>query len=93
MVPKLTNKAFWDADMNKIDYDRDREAVILKVFNDGTWNDILEVWNCYGKEVVVETLLSANYLKKAAVNLSSMMFTIDPKRYKCYSKIQSQRTL
>ncbi len=93
VIPQLSNKAFWDTDMKLLDFDKQKKAIIGRVFNDGTWNDILAVWNYYGDAIVVDSLVTAAYLKRSAVLLAAKMFKIDPKLFKCYEKIQSQKSL
>ena len=93
MVPKISSKAFWDTDMNSLDFDRQKKAIIERIFNDGAWDDILTIINYYGDETVKEALVTAAYLKKSAVLLSAKIFKIDPRQFKCYTKLQSQKTL
>ena len=45
--PVLSKQAFWDVDMDKIDYEKNAGHVIQKVFDRGTLNDILAILNFY----------------------------------------------
>ncbi|WP_168207713.1 hypothetical protein [Spirosoma sp. KCTC 42546] len=41
--PNLSPTAFWDIDMQSLDYETNARFVIEKVMNYGLWADILEI--------------------------------------------------
>jgi hypothetical protein len=50
--PILSKRAFWDVDMDKIDYQKNSLNVIERVMIRGTLDDAFEVERFYGKERV-----------------------------------------
>ena len=80
----LSKQAFWDVDMDKLDYEIQANAIIRRVFDNGSWEDILEVMVYYGKEKVLNALTSAPYLKEITIVFASKLFHIPYADFKCY---------
>ena len=79
----LSKQAFWDVDMDKLDYEIQANAIIRRVFDNGSWEDILEVMVYYGKEKVLNALTSAPYLKEITIVFASKLFHIPYADFKC----------
>ena len=79
----LSKQAFWDVDMEKLDYEIQANAIIRRVFDNGSWEDILEVIAYYGKEKVISALVSAPYLKEITIVFASKLFHIPYADFKC----------
>lgn len=79
----LSKQAFWDVDMEKLDYNDKANAIIQRVFDHGSWEDILEVVAWYGKEKVIASLTSAPYLKEITIVFASKLFHIPYADFKC----------
>ncbi len=62
--PILSPTAFWDVDMQTLDYEKNARFVIEKVMNYGLWSDMLEIMRFYGRDRVKEEVMQAAYLKK-----------------------------
>jgi hypothetical protein len=84
----LSPLAFWDTDMNKLDYEAQADYIIRKVFDYGSWEDVLEVTAYYGKEKVKEALVEAPYLKESTLYFSSLLLNIPRHKFKCYNTRQ-----
>lgn len=84
--PQLSKKAFWDTDFEKLDYEKNAEAVIKAVFNYGTMDDVMEVLVCYGDDAVKKTLLNAPYLDGFGRDMTCAIFNLKPHDLKCYTK-------
>ena len=77
---ELFNKLlFWDTDINKIDWQRQKRAVIQRVFERGTEAEIKEIISFYGEKTVIEILkntpqhlptLSKNAKKYLQININ-----------------------
>ena len=48
---------FWDTDIEKLDWEKNRQWIIRRVFEYGGEEEILETLHFYGKDVVKEVLL------------------------------------
>ena len=53
---KLRKVLFWDTDISKIDWDRQSQAVIQRVFERGNLQEQAEIISFYGKDHVEEVL-------------------------------------
>ena len=82
-IIQLSKQAFWDVDMAQLDYKKQANAVIRRVFDNGSWEDLLEVVNYYGKENVIFALTSAPYLKEITAVFASKLFHIPFADFKC----------
>ena len=47
---------FWDTEIEKLDWDKNRQWIIRRVFEYGGEDEILETIRFYGKDVVKEVL-------------------------------------
>ncbi len=79
----LSRQAFWDVDMDKLDYNVQSNAIIRRVFDNGSWEDILEVVAWYGFAKVRDALTSAPYLKEITIVFASKLFHIPYADFKC----------
>lgn len=62
-LPAIRKVLFWDTDFEKIDWIKNRKAVIKRIFERGTQKEINEIIQFYGKNTVREelrTLKSSN---------------------------------
>jgi hypothetical protein len=82
-IMQLSKQAFWDTNMDKLDYEAQANAVIRRVFDYGTWEDVLQVISWYGKEKVTHALITAPYLKEITIVLASKIFHIPISDFKC----------
>jgi hypothetical protein len=86
--PILSKQAFWDVDMDKIDYKKNARYVIEKIIERGTHDDFLSVLNFYGFEKVKELALQALWLSDISINFCCTLFKVKPTDFKCYEKKQ-----
>ncbi|HEX8021848.1 DUF6922 domain-containing protein, partial [Mucilaginibacter sp.] len=60
--PTLSKQAFWDVDMDSIDYQKNARFVISKVFDRGSLDDVISILNFYQDEIIKSSLLNVRYL-------------------------------
>jgi hypothetical protein len=89
--PILSKQAFWDVDMEKIDYEKNARHVIEKVIERGTNEDFINVLNYYGFKKVKELSLQALWLSDISINFCCTLFKVKPTDFKCYEKKQSNQ--
>ncbi len=87
-IIQLSNRAFWDVDMSNLDYNRQANYIIRKVFENGSWDDILEVTVFYGISKVAGVLTSATYLKENTLYFASLFLDIPRTQFACYTSKQ-----
>ena len=61
--PILSKQAFWDVDMDKIDYEKNARYVIEKVVRHGSSDDFIVMRKFYGDEKICREIV---YTKKSA---------------------------
>lgn len=61
-APNISKRAFWDIDFNAIDWEKNKEFVIVKIIERGNFDDLLEIINFYGDDIIKKELCNANRL-------------------------------
>jgi hypothetical protein len=89
----ISNRAFWDVDFEKIDFEKQFDYVTIQVYNYGKWNDIMLITAYYGKDKVTKTLLNADYLTERGLHLASAILRIDKPKFRCYINKQLHPSL
>ena len=74
LTPNLKNirkVLFWDTDFNKIDWEKNRKAIIKRIFERGNRKEIYEIINFYGFENVKDELneINESYLPSFGYNV------------------------
>ena len=90
--PILAKRIFWDTDFEKLDYKKNANSIIERVFDWGDIEDIRQVRRFYGDEKVIEALTSAKYLFDETINFCSGIFEIPKAKFRCYLLKQSNPT-
>lgn len=79
----LSKQAFWDVDMDKLDFKKNADYIIAKVFDSGSLQDVMEIIVWYGDDKVVNALMNAPYLKEITMVFASKLFNIPISSFKC----------
>jgi len=86
--PLLSKQAFWDVDMDKIDYEKNAVHVVEKVIERGKAEDFTTLLKFYGFDKVKELALQALWLSDISMNFCCTLFKVKPTDFKCYEKKQ-----
>ena len=89
--PDLSKQAFWDVDMDKIDYERNAVHVVEKVLERGKAQDFENLLKFYGFNQVRNLALQALWLSNLSINFCCTLFKVKPTDFKCYGKKQLNR--
>ena len=89
--PVLSKQAFWDVDMEKIDYEKNARHVVEKVIERGKAEDFNNLLEFYGFNKVKELALKANWLSDISINFCCALFKVNPTDFRCYEKKQLNR--
>ena len=81
---------FWDVNISELSVEKNKDFIIRRVFDRGTWDEILDLVIFYGEETVQESILKAPSLRKATVYLGSAFFNKKPEDFACYNTRQFQ---
>ncbi|MBD0374770.1 MAG: hypothetical protein ICV51_03990 [Flavisolibacter sp.] len=82
-IQQLSNKAFWDTDMTTIDPEVHAAFIIEKVFEFGTWQDLLTVTRYYGEERVKNNLMKSKFFFPDTISFISTIFNINKEEMAC----------
>jgi len=89
--PQLSKQAFWDVNMDNIDYKKHAVYVVEKVIERGKSKDFDNLLDYYGFEKVGKLALQASWLSDMSINFCCTLFKVKPIDFKCYEKKQLNR--
>ncbi len=89
--PILSKQAFWDVDMDKIDYKKNARYIVEKVIERGKAEDFDNLLKFYGFVKVRDFALQALWLSDISINFCCVLFKVKPTDFKCYEKKQLNR--
>ncbi|MFN4145423.1 MAG: DUF6922 domain-containing protein [Runella sp.] len=79
--PRLRRATFWDTDFDTLDYEHQANAIIKRVFEYGTWEEILETTIFYGEDKIRDTLVNARALRRSTIALAAALLGIPKKEF------------
>jgi hypothetical protein len=85
---EISKRAFWDTNFDTLDFEKHSDFIILRVFERGKWDDVVNTINYYGVNKTKATLLTTEHLASNAWHLASAIFKTDLTKFKCYTKKQ-----
>jgi hypothetical protein len=86
--PILSKQAFWDVDMDNIDYVKNARHVIEKVVDRGTLEDFVELRKFYGDLKIKKEIVNASWIGDKEIYFCCSIFNLIPTDFKCYLKKQ-----
>ena len=91
--PELSKQAFWDVDMEKIDYKKHARYVIEKVIDRGSFKDFITLRKFYGDHKIKKEIINASWIGDKEIYFCCAIFDLEPRNFKCYIKKQSNPQL
>lgn len=82
--PSLNSALLWDYDVNKIDWELNADAIIVRVLERGDLEDFREIRKVYGDERIKKTSLAAKYLSERTLSFVSFFFELPKTEFECY---------
>jgi hypothetical protein len=83
------NHLFWDTDIKSIDITLNKQAIIERVLERGSWGNIKELVQFYGREEIVMAAKKARWFSDKTVHFVSGYFDIPLSEMRCYNEKQS----
>jgi hypothetical protein len=80
---------FWDTDVNSIDLEKQKSAVIQRIFTRGNLEEFYEALEYYGKETCKDTLLDSRWLDEKTLSFCSVIFDTPISQFRCFTLAQS----
>lgn len=84
----LRPSLFWDVDVNGIDLQQHRAAVIERITLRGQLEEFRAMVKYYGTETVKSVLINTRYLDKRTLSYCSAIFDIPVSEFRCYKLAQ-----
>lgn len=85
--PTIRKTVFWDVDVNAVDYTKNFEWVICRVFNRGNLNEVVGILSFYGWAFVKKVLIGTELeLQENAIDLAKGIFQLSDKNFRCLDR-------
>lgn len=88
MELQLRPSLFWDADIQRIDLQKHRAAVIERIMLRGRHEEYKAMMRYYGKETVKKVMMNARYIDKRTLAFCSTIFDVPETEFRCYKLAQ-----
>lgn len=83
------NHLFWDSDVKKIDPVLHKQAIIERVLERGSWDNIKEIISYYGRQEIIGAARKARWFSDKTMHFISGYFDIPLEELRCYTEKQS----
>ena len=84
----LHKPIFWDTNYSKLDKERDTSFIIVRVFERGLLDDLIEILIQYDENRIKHALLEASYLTERTLHFARAYYDLNITDFKCYGKKQ-----
>lgn len=81
---RLPGYAFWDVDREKLDFSRDKQFIISRMFERGNFDDVVSLVAFYGRDEAGKTLKSNKYLNRQGLFLAHSLLGLPLQDFKAY---------
>lgn len=88
--PNLSKVAFWDVNIENIDFEASSLFVMNKVVNYGSWADIIEIFKYYGVDRVKREIVNGSYFKKTALSFLCTVLSLSEADFTSYQNRQDR---
>jgi hypothetical protein len=85
--------AFWDIDWTSLDSQADSAFIINRVFNYGTWADMLAVMRYYGLDRIRQEAVQGAYYKPTALSFLCLILGLNETDFTAYQRRQANRPI
>jgi hypothetical protein len=82
---------FWDTDVSKIDLTKHKQAIVERVLERGSWDNIKELVRELGKHEVAASAKNARWFSDKTMHFVSGYFNIPLGEMRCYTLKQSSQ--
>lgn len=84
----LPKYAFWDVNREDLDFSRDKNFIISRMFERGKFDDVLSIIVMYGKVETGKTLLKNKYLSRSGLFLAHALLGLPLQDFKAYASLK-----
>jgi hypothetical protein len=86
LLLQLTKAVFWNCDIDKFDYLRDKKYIIERIIDGGLENDEIIMWKLYSYDDIKNVALNMEYLHEDIVTYMAFVLKVKEDEFKCYKK-------
>ena len=86
LLSKLTKAVFWNCDISKFNYLRDKDYIIKRIIEAGLEEDEIIMWKLYSYEDIKRVALNIDYLEKDHLVYMAFVLKVDEKDFKSYGE-------
>jgi hypothetical protein len=86
LVQKISRSIFWDVKTENLDYDRNKEYIIERVYTRGSQEDEILLWKIYSYYTIKKIIPYLDGLDDITISYLSIIFNIKKEKFKCYGK-------
>jgi len=86
LLLQLTREVFWNCDIDKFDYIRDKKYIIKRIIEAGLENDEIIMWRLYSYKDIKNVALNLENLHEDIVTYMSFVLKVKENKFKCYKK-------
>jgi hypothetical protein len=86
LILQLTKSTFWNCDLEKFDWLRDKDYIIKRIIEAGLENDEIIMWKLYSYDDIKNVALNIENLHEEIITYYSFVLKVEEKEFKCYNK-------
>jgi hypothetical protein len=89
--PDISKTTFWDIDFNDLDFSKQYDFIITRIFDRGTLDEVIQIVKYYGVQKVIDTIENTERLHEPGIDLAKSIFHLKDEHFKCLEKRPSHR--
>jgi hypothetical protein len=86
LIQEISRSIFWDVKTENLDYDRNKEYIIERVYTRGNQEDEILLWKIYSYYTMKKIIPYLDGLDDITISYLSIIFNIKKEKFKCYGK-------
>ncbi len=84
----LPGYAFWDVKRENLDFIKDKDFIVARMFERGSLDDVLSLISFYGKDETGKILKSYKYLNRQGLFLAHTLLGLPLQDFKAYGTLK-----
>ena len=88
-IQKLDKETFWNCDLGKMDYEKNKKSIIKRIIQNGTENDEIIMWKLYSYDTIKNVAVDIDELSDDRLLYISFVLKLAKEEFKCCKNNQS----